>query len=225
MRVIAGTARGIPLIPVEGDTTRPILDRVKESLFSILTNDIVDSKIIDLFAGTGGLGIEALSRGAKSCVFVDKEYNAIKSIKKNLEKTRLNDKATVIKSDVFTVDSNTIFGNHISGNCVTSSIFGEDLVKNITNNNVIHEQNAEKLQFSLALVGVPYVLVEQEESKELLLQLFKRFVEKQIIEPDGIIVLQHRKQKLNFSEELYKVMIFDVRVYGITQLTFLKPVV
>lgn len=90
MRVISGTAKGTVLKSLEGNTTRPTLDRVKEALFNILQTEIRDAKILDLFAGSGALGIESLSRGAKSCIFCDQSYDAIKIIKSNVEKTRIN---------------------------------------------------------------------------------------------------------------------------------------
>jgi len=97
MRVISGTARGTKLKSVEGLSTRPTLDRVKESVFNILNSDIEirESRVLDLFAGSGALGIEALSRGASRCVFVDKDVASIKIVKENLEKTRLADKADI----------------------------------------------------------------------------------------------------------------------------------
>ncbi|MGQ3685774.1 MAG: 16S rRNA (guanine(966)-N(2))-methyltransferase RsmD [Candidatus Loosdrechtia sp.] len=103
MRVIGGSAKGILLSAVKGEDTRPILDRVKESLFNILTDVIPGSDVIDLFAGTGAIGIEALSRGAKSCIFVERDKTAIQVIKKNLAVTRLQDKARVLPYDVFKV--------------------------------------------------------------------------------------------------------------------------
>lgn len=101
MRVITGTARGRNLLAVPGDTTRPILDRVKKPLFDILRPDIPGSSWLDLFAGSGGVGIEALSEGAAHCTFVDLEPKAITTIKKNLENTELADKAEVYNSDAF----------------------------------------------------------------------------------------------------------------------------
>lgn len=89
MRVIAGTARGIQLSSVKGLATRPTSDRVKESLFNIIRPHIPNADFLDLFAGNGGIGIEALSRGAKSAVFVDMNPACVKMIKKNLAKTRL----------------------------------------------------------------------------------------------------------------------------------------
>lgn len=99
MRVISGTAKGISLESLEGNKTRPTLDRVKEALFNIIQTDIRDSYILDLFAGSGALGIEALSRGAKFCVMADKSSDAIKVITRNLQKTRLEENAKVIRND------------------------------------------------------------------------------------------------------------------------------
>lgn len=94
MRVISGMAKGRRLLPVPGDTTRPITDRVKESLFDILGGDVEDSVWLDLFAGTGGVGIEALSRGARRVVFTDKAHKAITVLRRNLELTRLENAET-----------------------------------------------------------------------------------------------------------------------------------
>lgn len=100
-RIIAGTARGIRITPVPGDTTRPITDRVKESLFNIIGPDIIDSSFLDLFGGTGSVGIEALSRGAKSCLFLDLAPQAVKTIKQNLLATHLESFGTVRQMDAF----------------------------------------------------------------------------------------------------------------------------
>jgi len=100
IRVISGTAKGRRLKLVPGDTTRPIMDRVKEALFSIIGYDIVDARFIDLFSGTGSVGIEALSRGAEKVVFVELARQAIRTIQDNLKVTRLEEKATIRKADV-----------------------------------------------------------------------------------------------------------------------------
>ena len=99
MRVIAGTARGIPLKTPAGQDTRPTADRVKEALFSILHFEIPGAVVLDLFGGTGQLGIEALSRGAKRAVFVDHSQLVCKLIRDNLQKTSFTEKATVQCSD------------------------------------------------------------------------------------------------------------------------------
>lgn len=99
MRVITGKARGVQLKTPEGLTTRPTTDRVKEALFSIIQFDIPTARVLDLFGGTGQLGIEALSRGAKSAVFVDAGEPACRLIKENLKRTKLESDAKVIRAD------------------------------------------------------------------------------------------------------------------------------
>ncbi len=99
MRVIAGTARGVSLKTPEGLQTRPTIDRVKEAMFSIIHFDIPGADVLDLFAGTGQLGIEALSRGAGSAVFIDQQENACRLVKENLRRTKLEEKAQVIRSE------------------------------------------------------------------------------------------------------------------------------
>lgn len=100
LRVIAGSAKGRKLKLVPGDTTRPVMDRVKEALFNIIGRDIYEAVFLDLFAGTGSVGIEALSRGAKQAVFVEIERAAIQTIQDNLNVTQLGDKAIIQRGDV-----------------------------------------------------------------------------------------------------------------------------
>ena len=99
MRVISGTARGLKLISPAGLDTRPTLDRVKEALFSMLTPALRDSSVLDLFAGSGALGLEALSRGCASAVFVDNSPEARAAAAKNLENARLTGRAEIISGD------------------------------------------------------------------------------------------------------------------------------
>ena len=99
MRVITGSARGRRLKELEGLETRPTTDRVKEGLFSALQFDIEGRRVLDLFAGTGQLGIECLSRGAESAVFVDRRADAVKIIRENLKITELQDRARVVAGD------------------------------------------------------------------------------------------------------------------------------
>lgn len=101
MRVIAGSARGRRLKGPDTLDTRPILDRVKTALFDILAPDIVDSRFLDLFAGTGQIGIEALSRGAASATFVELSGEIVRLIRENLAITRLEANAEVIRADAF----------------------------------------------------------------------------------------------------------------------------
>ena len=99
MRVITGKARGTVLKTPEGLQTRPTADRVKEALFSIIQFDVPGAKVLDLFGGSGQLGIEALSRGAKQAVFVDESDAACKLIRENLRRTKLESDARIIRSD------------------------------------------------------------------------------------------------------------------------------
>lgn len=99
MRVISGKARGKKLISLEGQNTRPTLDRVKEALFNIIQFNVEEKNILDLFAGSGALGIEALSRGAKTSTFCDNSHDAIQVIKTNISNTKNEDKSIVISKD------------------------------------------------------------------------------------------------------------------------------
>jgi 16S rRNA (guanine966-N2)-methyltransferase len=101
VRVIAGEAKGRHLKAVPGDTTRPVTDRVKEAVFNILQPDLEGATILDLFAGTGAIGIEALSRGAARAVFVDRAPKAVATVKENLRITGLADRAEVVRDDSF----------------------------------------------------------------------------------------------------------------------------
>ena len=101
MRVIAGTAKRLQLKTPEGTSTRPTTDRIKETLFNMIDPWIADSAFLDLFAGSGGIGIEALSRGAARAVFVEKNPEAVKIIRQNLNSTGLAERATVLQADVY----------------------------------------------------------------------------------------------------------------------------
>lgn len=100
MRVIAGTARSLPLKTVKTDDVRPTTDRIKETLFNILMPELPGCRFLDLFAGAGAIGIEALSRGAKEAVLVDKSREACEVIENNLKFTHLDENASVLRRDV-----------------------------------------------------------------------------------------------------------------------------
>jgi len=103
LRVIAGIAKGKPLAAPKGQNTRPTTDRVKESLFAVIQFDVAGRSVLDLFAGSGALGIEALSRGAENAVFVDERSDCIDTVLENLGKTGLAEKARAIKADFISV--------------------------------------------------------------------------------------------------------------------------
>lgn len=100
MRVLAGSAKRLLLKTVEGKDTRPTTDRIKETLFNMLQPDLYDSTFLDLYSGSGAIGIEALSRGARSAVFVEQNRAAVDCIRENLKTTHLEDKASVLTTDV-----------------------------------------------------------------------------------------------------------------------------
>ncbi|MHB8962446.1 MAG: 16S rRNA (guanine(966)-N(2))-methyltransferase RsmD [Saccharofermentanales bacterium] len=112
-RVITGSARGTMLRAPKGTKTRPTADRVKESVFNIIADRMIDAQVLDLFAGTGQMGIEALSRGAAMAVFIDSDPDSIRCIKANLEKTRLASRASVVSADVIgalsSISAGTVF--------------------------------------------------------------------------------------------------------------------
>lgn len=100
MRVIAGKARSLPLKSVDSAGTRPTQDRTKETLFNVIHNSVYDSCFLDLFSGSGAIGIEALSRGAKKAYFVENNKKALQYIEQNLEFTKLKEDAVIVKKDV-----------------------------------------------------------------------------------------------------------------------------
>ena len=189
MRVIAGCARGIPLNSLIGDKTRPIQDRTKESLFNILSGVIPGSRVLDMYAGTGAIGIEALSRGAMSCIFVENNRSAIEVITKNLEATKLQDKAQVVLYDVF---------------------------------DVIPYLEKNKIEVEIVFASPPYPLVEKDSYRDELLNLFSLMCSKHIIQPEGLIMLQHRKTDFEIPQETICLELFDTRTYGDTQFSFFK---
>ena len=99
MRIISGKARGTKLYTLDGTATRPTLDRVKEPLFNIINFDLEDAVVLDLFAGSGALGLEAISRGAKKVFLCEKNRNAANIVEKNIEKTKFQDQAMLIRND------------------------------------------------------------------------------------------------------------------------------
>lgn len=100
MRVIAGTKKRLPLKTVPGMCTRPTTDRIKETLFNMISNELYDASFLDLYAGSGQMGIEALSRGAKEVYFIEKDKRALQCIRDNLLFTKLSEQAKVLSGDV-----------------------------------------------------------------------------------------------------------------------------
>ena len=140
MRIISGAAKGTRLYTLEGETTRPTLDRVKESLFNIIQNKIQDSIFLDLFSGSGAIGLEAVSRGAKKSILCDRSKDAIKIIKNNTQKTHLENKVEIFNKDfkeLLKSDIKKIDIVYIDPPYKTDYIF--ESLKMITENNILKE--------------------------------------------------------------------------------------
>ena len=144
LRVIAGTAKGHKLKTIKGLTTRPTSDKVKGAVFNILAALIPGANVLDIYAGTGSLGIEALSRGADSAVFVDKSSECFHTIKENLAHTKLESKATVIAGDVFVALNKFSKNNKKFDIIFLDPPYGKGLVektlKNIAENDIIMQE-------------------------------------------------------------------------------------
>lgn len=110
MRIITGIAKGRKLTAPEGNNTRPTLDRVKESLFNIISNQISDSKVLDLFAGSGSLGLECISRGANLCIFCEKDKNTFKYLKENVINLGFSSSCELYNHDAFFVLKSAVRG-------------------------------------------------------------------------------------------------------------------
>lgn len=144
MRIISGSLRGSKLFTLEGENTRPTLDRVKEALFSKINYDLPDKVILDLFSGSGALALEALSRGAKKAYLCDSSRDAIKIIKQNIEKTRTNEKTFLLNCDykkaLEKFKEEKIKFDIVFLNPPYKTDFAEQAVKIILQNNLLNEE-------------------------------------------------------------------------------------
>ncbi|MDR1773700.1 MAG: 16S rRNA (guanine(966)-N(2))-methyltransferase RsmD [Clostridioides sp.] len=145
MRIISGKVRGLKLETPKNDDIRPTTDRIKESVFNIINSYILDSEVLDLFSGSGSLGLECISRGAKKCVFVDSNKESINLLKKNIRKTRFEE-----NSEVFNLDFRDALGQFGTKNKKFDLIFldppyheglFEEALQKIQKNNLIKEDS------------------------------------------------------------------------------------
>lgn len=144
MRVISGSARGTKLVTLEGNDTRPTLDRVKEALFNIIQNEICEANVLDLFSGSGALAIESLSRGAKYAVSTDSSKKAIEIIKLNAKKTHFEDKIEIINKDykkALEQVQNTKF-DIVFLDPPYKTNYGEDATRIIIENNILSKNRS-----------------------------------------------------------------------------------
>jgi len=142
MRVIAGSAKSLHLYSVKGFHVRPTADRIKESLFSSVGRRVVDSRFLDLYSGTGAIGIEALSRGAEFAVFVDNSKECVKIIEKNLDHTKLRDRGRIINGNAISA-INDLSGGEIFDIIFLDPPYNKNLIfetlESITENGLISE--------------------------------------------------------------------------------------
>ena len=164
MRVISGTARGTKLYSIEDLSTRPTLDRVKESLFNIIFNEIEDCVALDLFSGSGAIGIELLSRGAKKVYFNDTNPKCIEMIKRNLNATHLLDKAVISKVEYKDIlkklKNDDVKFDIIYIDPPYKSSFGTDSIKLIKEYNLLKENGIVILETD-----------EEERDKKIILEI------------------------------------------------------
>jgi 16S rRNA (guanine966-N2)-methyltransferase len=202
MRVISGAAKGRTLKPA-GSATRPITDRVKESLFDILAARVVDANVLDLFAGAGSVGIEALSRGARAATFVELDRDALNAIRANLETTRLANRARVVRLDVFK------FIRH-SGRGIAT--LNEVKGKRSPERDVT--QSVGEGRYDLIYVAPP-------QYKGLWAETLRALDDSALLVERGIVVAQiHPKEYTELA--LTNLELFDQRKYGSTLLCFYR---
>ena len=153
MRVIAGKAKGVKLDTLKGNNTRPTTDRTKETLFNIIQYNVQDCIFLDLFCGSGAIGIEALSRGAKQSFFIDNNQDAVTCTKKNLKKTKLEESSKVLKSDgLSSIDELDIYGSKfdiIFMDPPYNQSFEQNILLAIERSNIIHEDSIIIVEASL----------------------------------------------------------------------------
>ena len=194
MRIISGKARGTKINTIDEVTTRPTLDRVRESLFNIIQNYVSNTYVLDIFAGSGALGIEALSRGAKQAVFCDINKDAVKIINENLMKTRLKENAIVYNMNYKKIIEKLSKNDFKFDIVFVDPPYKENLavnsVKLIIQNNLLNEN------------GI--IIIETDEKERDLKEL-------------------QELNKID-NENLLKIKIIDERKYGRANLIFLRVI-
>lgn len=158
MRIIGGKARGTKLYTLEGTVTRPTLDRVKESIFNIIQNDICDSLFLDLFSGSGAIGLEAISRGAQKAILCDKSKQAINIINKNIDKTHFKEQVQIYNMDYQEVLKN--LREHVDIIYIDPP-YQTDYIK----------KSLEILQQSTSISGQTKIIIETDDEVRVLEQI------------------------------------------------------
>ena len=224
MRIIAGTHRGRRILPPATDSTRPITDRVKQSLFDLLAPRIEGAQVLDLFAGTGSMGLESLSRGAAHATFFESDRSAVKLLRQNIDALKLAPLSTVIATDLFkwfksdfkTVQTRVAVApkGHLLAQTKQSAPLGQPL-RGDTTPSLNHSAADPHLTADLVFLDPPYrFLVERSNDlRELATQLAQRH-----LSPEAIVIFRHDRDDVL---ELPALRRYDQRVYGSMMLEFL----
>ena len=175
MRVIAGSAKRLQLKTIDGMDTRPTTDRIKETLFNMISAYIADSNFLDLFSGSGAIGIEALSRGAACAVFVEQSKKAMECIKENLKYTKLSDRAKTYETDVLNALS------RMEGNIIFEYIFMDPPY-----NQLLEKRVLEYLSSSTLLSGDGIIIVEASLETDF-----------SYVEELGFVIMKEKEYKTN----------------------------
>ncbi len=222
MRIIAGEHRGRNLLAPEGDVTRPITDRVKQSLFDILSPRIEGARVYDCFAGTGSMGLECLSRGAAHATFFEGDRSALVRLAKNIESIRATGQSTMVKGDLF-----KWFENHPpspqrgegrgEGRNVPSQPAGDCLPASNVSRLTQPLTSGENGQAAdLIFLDPPYRFLREQPAA--LVKLAERFAESHL-SPGGLVVFRH---DANDHLDLLPLNVVDQREYGGMVIEFLQ---
>lgn len=176
MRVISGSARGLKLASLDGDNTRPTLDRVKEALFSMLVPYLLDANVLDLFAGSGALGIESLSRGAASAVFVDMLPQAMDIVKENISRAKFENQASckLMKASSYLDSATSVFDIVFLDPPYNGNLY-EDCLKKLYENKLLNSDSIVVVEWDseLSSPSIPscYEIIKERRYGRVMLTL------------------------------------------------------
>ena len=193
MRIIAGKNSGHPLHANPGDTTRPITDRAKQSLFDALQDCFVNQTILDCFSGSGSMGLECLSRGAAKAIFIERDRNALKALKQNLAELGVADRAVILPIDAYALGGNAEFG-------IQNSEFGDD-------------------KFTIAFIDPPYSHTDTGHLRHKVDNLLRTLAQNAMVD-GGILSFRH-PSKVSIDAAALNVKLLRELRYGDMTITWL----
>ena len=197
MRIIAGSRRGMKIEPPRGaETTRPISDRVKENLFNIIQGSVPEAVVLDLFAGTGSLGLEALSRGADWATFVEQAGSVVEILNRNVEHLRFVESSRVVRGDAL----------RLRPSIVESGL----------------RDRPEPLVFDLLFVDPPYAMMEDAPVRHRIGESLAHLIDLGALAESATIVVRH-DSRARFEYDWPHLRLTDSRRYGSMTLDFLQP--